>query len=207
MRYNGRNYCMAWHLTYSGMFRSSWASCGTRRRGILAADTRQCRAPHMLSVHAWSPPTLRVWLRKGGGLRSRAIGLPWSLCPASGLYSIIESLQTTDNFLEGSTEHQDDFSRAQVPVIVTTNRSVVCKFARVGPKLFCYLKEEQGYNKKCLERNRDYHHLNGEWPQWAPNLLSNIHWHAIFHMTQLRMNPLHPVILVKPRVNETRSLK
>ena len=77
----------------------------------------------------------------------------------------IESLQTTDNFLKRSTEHQDDFPSAQVPVIVTTNRSVVCKFARVGPKLFCYLKEEQGYNKKCLERNRDYHHLNGEWPQ------------------------------------------
>ena len=147
------------------MFRSSWVSCDTRRRGILAADTRQCRAPHMSSVRVWSPPTQRAWPRPAGGLRSRATGLPLSLCPASSLYSILESLQTTDNFLKGSTEHQDDFLRAQVPVIVTTNRSVVCKFARVGPKLFCYLKEEQGYNKKCLERNRDYHHLNGEWPQ------------------------------------------
>ena len=109
-----------------------------------------------------------------------------------------ESLQTTDNFSKVVNRASGCFPATQVPVIITTNRSVFCKFARVGPKLFCYLKEERGYNKKCLERNRDYHHLNGERPQWTPNLLSNIHWHAIFHMTQLRINPLHPVISVKP---------
>ena len=62
--------------TYLRMFRSSWVSCGTRRRGILAAGTRQCRAPHRWSGRVWSPPIRRAWPRPGGGLRSRATGLP-----------------------------------------------------------------------------------------------------------------------------------
>ena len=55
-----------------------------------------------------------------------ATGLPCSLSPASGLYSMasIESLQTTDNFSKGVNKASEDVV-AQVPIMVTTNRSVL----------------------------------------------------------------------------------